>query len=223
MTSRRGFALPILDRLLQREVTVEVEVPGTVAYIYNELDTGGSGWVADGKWRRISDTELGIGLDDSNGVSFPRDLAIPADGVAVSWDGATPTILTVTALVILRTGFNFIPVGIQLTFDGELPEAGTVLTVEVDTGVPRITTVTVERPTWCARRDFLGRDLLGTITEGGGLVAITDSRFIVRAEGPATWDEGDTFTDDEGVKRTVRGVAQIGRGRFLELLARKVG
>ena len=37
------------------------------------------------------------------------------------------------------------------------------------------------------------------------------------------WNEGDTLTDDEGVSRIIQGVAQIGRGRFLELLARSVG
>ena len=38
----------------------------------------------------------------------------------------------------------------------------------------------------------------------------------------AAWATGDTFTDDEGKQRTVQGVSEVyGRGRFLELLARR--
>ena len=74
---------------------------------------------------------------------------------------------------------------------------------------------------WAARRDFPARDFLDSTT--AGLVTIMDSRFIVRDTG-AAWATGDTFTDDEGKQRTVQGVSEVyGRGRFLELLARRVG
>ena len=68
---------------------------------------------------------------------------------------------------------------------------------------------------WAARRDYRGRDFLQA--RDAGLFAITSTRFIVRAEGPA-WDTGDIFTDDQGVTQTVQGVGEIGRGRWLELL-----
>ena len=53
---------------------------------------------------------------------------------------------------------------------------------------------------WAARRDFRASDFV----ESGfvGLITIFDSRFIVRALGPA-WATGDAFLDDEGLRRTV--------------------
>ena len=79
-----------------------------------------------------------------------------------------------------------------------------------------VTTVGV----WAARRDFRPRDFLQR--SPSGLVEIEDTRIYVRADsGP--WDAGDRIVDDEGVTRTVRGVSDIGRGRYVELLARKVG
>ena len=78
-----------------------------------------------------------------------------------------------------------------------------------------LTTVSV----WCARRDPTARDY---VTAGDrGVITIMDSFFTVRAEsGP--WREGQTFTDDEGKRRRVQGVSQIGRA-YLELLARAIG
>ena len=74
---------------------------------------------------------------------------------------------------------------------------------------------------WAARRDFSARDFIqvGNV----GLVTVADSRFIVRDLGPP-WSEGDQFTDDEGFRRTVRGVSNHGeRGRYLEVLGRRLG
>ncbi len=219
MTTPRDYA-PVLDRLIQREVTTTVEVAGVTTFTYGteRLQTGSR--IPDGEWRRDSGTELALGLNDANGLAFPDDLSIPASGVEVAFDGAAATILTMTALEVLRDPIIFIPLGLLLTFDGALPAAGTALTITVQTGGTQTVTQTTQRPVWAARRDFLGRDLVTAIA--GSLVTIGDTRFIVRAEGPA-WDEGDTFTDDAGVERTVRGVATIGRGRYLELLARSVG
>ena len=75
-------------------------------------------------------------------------------------------------------------------------------------------------PVWAARRDFSPRDFV----EAGdlGLVTVADTRFVVRALGPA-WIEGDQFTDDEGQLRTVRGVSNYGaRGRYLEVVGRRI-
>lgn len=75
-------------------------------------------------------------------------------------------------------------------------------------------------PVWASRRDFPARDLVQHTP--AGLVTIADSRYIVRA-GLDAWNVGDSFTDEAGARRTVRGISQIGRGRHLELLARRVG
>ena len=213
MTTGRDYA-PVLDRLIRREVTTTVEVPATTAYAYDtqELETGIG--VDDGEWRRTSDTELGIGLNDSNGLSFP-DLTLPTNGVEVAWDGATATILNVTGMGILSDPLTFIPQGILLTFDGTLPASGTSLTIMVPSGGTQMVTQTTVRNVWAARRDYRGRDFLQA--RDAGLLTITATRFIVRAEGPA-WSTGDTFIDDRGERQSVQGIGEIGRGRWFELL-----
>ena len=86
-------------------VTTTVEVPATMAFAFNELETQPGDSIGAGKWRKDSDTVLSLGLVDSDGVSFPFDLATPLAGVAIAWGGAAPTILTVTALELLRNPF----------------------------------------------------------------------------------------------------------------------
>ena len=216
MTQARDYA-PVLDRLLQREVSTMVEVAGTIAYVFDARYTGGGNDnLDDGTWVRDSDTELSIGLNDSNGLPFPVDLSIPTQGVEVSWDGGAISTLTLTAFLEVRTGFNNTLTALRLTFDGPLPAAGTALTIEVESGGTQIVMQTVTRSVWTARRDYRGRDFL-QVSDTGSLLGITSTRFIVRAEGPA-WDIGDMFTDDKGNAQTVQGVGEIGRGRWLELL-----
>ena len=106
-----------------------------------------------------------------------------------------------------------------LTFGGDLPAARMVLTLEVPTGEDETMTTTTQHQEWAARRDFRARDQVA-ITDTTNFT-VEDSRFIVRAEGPA-WAEGDTFVDDGGQRRTVRRVNEIGRGRWLELLGRSI-
>lgn len=79
---------------------------------------------------------------------------------------------------------------------------------------------TVRRKVWAALRDFHGRDIIQYTI--GGLLTIGDSRYIVRA-GLSEWNVRDTFLDEENYIRTVRGVSQIGRSRYLELLVRRIG
>ena len=81
-----------------------------------------------------------------------------------------------------------------------------------------VTTVGV----WAARRDFRARDMVASVA--GGLVTITDSRYVVRHDASHPWRVWDEFVDEEGYRRTVRGVSEIAdRNRYLELLARRIG
>ena len=73
---------------------------------------------------------------------------------------------------------------------------------------------------WAARLDFRARDQLNI--GDGSFFELSDRRFVVRAEGLG-WAVGDKFRDDAGEIYTVRGVSEMGRGRFLELLARSAG
>ena len=207
----------MLDRLIQREVSVEVEVPATTVYAYDAQEIEQGLRVDDGEWRRQSDTELDIGLNDTNGLSFP-DLTLPTNGVEVSWDGAAATILNLTGMEIISNP-SAIPLGIRLTFDGTLPVAGTALTLMVPSGGTQTVTQTAVRDVWAARRDYRGRDFLRISSTTGSLISIESTRFIVRAEGPA-WALNDTFIDDKGQRQTVQGIGEIGRGRWLELLVK---
>ena len=222
MTTQSRDYSPVLDRLIRRVVSVEVEVAGTIGYVFNaEYTGGGNDNLDDGTWTRDSDTQITIGLADSNGLPFPLDLSLPAQGVGVSWDGGAVETLTLTTFLEVRTGFNLTLTALRLTFDGELPAAGTALTIQVETGVTQFVTQTATRQVWAARRDYRGRDFLQT-SDTGSLIGITSTRFIVRSEGPA-WAIGDIFTDDKGATQTVQGVGEIGRGRWLELLTQSTG
>ena len=222
-TPRERDYAPVLDRLLQRVVTTTVEVPATISYVFDAMETMSGDRVDDGEWRRDSETELAIGLNDSNGLvfPFPDELTLPIVGVTVAFDGAAATTLTLTASRLL-TNIQSLPLGHLLTFDGTLPAAGTALTLMF----PSVGTQTVEqtatRPVWAARRDYRGRDFLQVEENIGSIITRTSTRFVVRAEGPA-WATGDTFTDDKGKTQTVQGVGEIGRGRWLELLTQSVG
>ena len=81
------------------------------------------------------------------------------------------------------------------------------------------TTENVEGATvWADRRDFRAQDTLGADS-----IAVSDSRYVVRYDASNPWRAGDEFVDEEGFKRTVRGVSEIaGRNRYLELLARRI-
>ena len=73
------------------------------------------------------------------------------------------------------------------------------------------------RKVWAARRDFTGRDVL----DGSDFVTTISkslSRYIIRA-GSAFIEIGDTFTDENGIDRTVQGITTIGRERFTEIVA----
>ena len=76
MTTLRDYS-PVLDRLIRREVSTEVEVAGAVTYTFDaEYLGGGTDSLDDGTWVRASDTSIVIGLNDSNGIAFPVDLSI---------------------------------------------------------------------------------------------------------------------------------------------------
>ena len=78
---------------------------------------------------------------------------------------------------------------------------------------------TTTHKVWAARRDSpVGDDLK---YNNGLTVAVLESVYVVRA-GVAVWKVGDRFTDEEGSRRTVEGIAQLGRSH-LELHAKRVG
>lgn len=73
---------------------------------------------------------------------------------------------------------------------------------------------------WAARRDYAGRDFLRS-SGPGGIVTLDDRAYTIRQSSWPDVATTDTFTDDDGNRRTVQSVAEVGgRGRYFELLAR---
>ena len=70
---------------------------------------------------------------------------------------------------------------------------------------------------WAGRLDFRARDF--TREFDFGLLELEDSRWYVRPASPP-WEAGDGFKDDTGLYWSVRGLSEIDRGRFTELLCR---
>ena len=73
---------------------------------------------------------------------------------------------------------------------------------------------TTTHKVWAARRDSpAGDDIKPT-------AVVQHAAYIVRVG--TAWKAGDRFTDEDGNRRQVDGVARLGRGH-LELLAKRVG
>ena len=75
---------------------------------------------------------------------------------------------------------------------------------------------TTTHKVWASRRDrSVGADLK---YNNGLTVAVLESVYVVRVG--TSWKVGDVFTDEEGSRRVVEGISQLGRGH-LELLAKR--
>ena len=112
---------------------------------------------------------------------------------------------------------------------GRVPNLDRLITIPTDRGQPLSANpwggqaAYAEAATgrvWAERRDFTGKDTL-EISQGKDL-DIDDTRYTIRAELGTALKAGDTLTDENGDRVTVRGIAQIGR-RYLELLTRRIG
>ena len=81
------------------------------------------------------------------------------------------------------------------------------------------TTVTL----WASRRDFDAKDQLEFGGQLGG-VQVLKSRWLTRGGlGFDPWKAGDSFLDEDGLRWTVEGVAELGRrGEFLELASKVI-
>ena len=190
---------PTLDRLITLTVQKTVATPGqTFRYATRETFLPGTG-----EWNYVGNLTLDIGRTDSDGAMLPANIP---DGTAitVAWGGYS---LATTADGFSGSNPNRKRLTLADIFDTSQATGELMLTIGGGSE-----TTAVETPVWAARRDFTGRDTL----EPGGLLAITRSRFIVRAG--VSLVIGDIFTDDDGNRRTIQGIAEIGRGRYLEIL-----
>ena len=227
MTTRQP---PVLDRLITREVTRTPPGPAASRFRFNLRTASVS--TTPGRWH-ISGNRVTVAYTDADGRHLPRPGSFPVEASSMVTFETTAYFITVP-LVAYTPGRNPFNNGIpaaQIDFSlvsmvdpALLPAIGqdVDLNISLPTGgepTPVLAMVKV----WAARRDFAAGDYVQA--GNAGPVTVADSRFIVRAVGPG-WAEGDHFVDDDGRARTVLGVAEYqdqGRGRFLELLGRRVG
>ena len=205
MTSRRSHEDIVLDVLIgrpQQASGLELRYDDRV---FAETTPG------PGQHNFRSALVLWLGATDADGVSIPTGL----QPVAM-------TIGAVDTLGVYRV-FEYAPViFVDLgTYWSATSMPGNSFSTSVsEIAIVLVTTPPAPRPVWATRRDFPTADF---ITAGAaGPLIVGDVRYLVRDEDPA-WNVGDEFTDEDGLRRTVRGISKIGRGRYLELLARRVG
>ena len=217
MTTRFLESL-VLDRLITAQL--KVTRAGTRSYLFDSETTNDT--PRAGQWR-VPDMSTGIllvGDKDLDGVPLPEEITTPLAGVTLAWDAASPSTLELTGYEALSNVFGD-STGLRLTFGSALPSAGNVVSLglPIAGGVEHVE----ERKVWAARRDYLGRDL--TRVTDDAVYTIGDALFYVRDVPGQSWEPNSTFTDDRGKKRTVEGIAYDvgGRGRFIELLSRRVG
>ena len=79
-------------------------------------------------------------------------------------------------------------------------------------------TAPLEHPVWAMRRDLRANE---RTLEGGTLVAVLDVIFTIRyrADVTAAW----RLRTDDGREWLIKGVRQVDRRRWLELLCKRVG
>ena len=207
---------PRLDVLLRAQLTVTE--PGDVAYQFCRRIMD-SAFNTYGDWRLDSDGTLYLDSDDADQDVLPDAISpLPLPGASVAFGTDPATAITITAWEgAFSVGGPGQFTAWRVGYTGQLPDPGAAsdltITLPLGAGTERIE----ERTVWAGRRDFTAQDAINASV--GGTFEITDVRFIVRA---GAWAVGDEFTDDQGVLRTVRGIAHLDRGRFIELLAREV-
>ena len=79
---------------------------------------------------------------------------------------------------------------------------------------------TTTHKVWAARRDPAAGDDVKGDSSPGGLVVVSEASYIVRVG--TDWQVGDRFTDEDGNRRQVDGIAKVGRSH-LECLVKRVG
>ena len=190
--TRQGQA-PGLDRLIS--VVVELDAPGLATYRFED-------WALDGR-------TLSIGLRDQDGAELPLELTTPlANG------GLNDDTFTLENYGVERVYGQ--PSGRQLALD-------TAPTLPVDTElrltlpIEVTTTRTQSRRIWARRYE---RPAAATRTNENRSIFFYSTEWTIRAG--MQLREGDRFTDDQGEVWTISGIADLGRGRYQVLSAKRV-
>ena len=199
MTTRREA--PLLDILISRTDTTGGGAADAVSLRY--ADKVAEADVTTGAYFH-DDGELVIGLVDSDGVTAN----VPPVGTQIALayrndfnqsDSAVVTVVTATASAV----------SITIVYDivGAYPNVGFIsqMTLTYSVTTPEVNVTTTY---WARRNDFQARDFVAS--GNAGLLAISDSRYIVRRN--PVWVEGAAFTDERSNGRTVQGVSEYSGG-----------
>ncbi len=213
MATARVSRAPVLDRVIT--LSVSGSAPGAsfrydddISRITGVREAGDYYWAAG---------RLLVHPFDADRVALPT-ISV-GDTIAIAWgDGAYVVMPTLTAVTFSSGGFGNQTARPDLRWDSDVTPIIFAQTTEamqltVGSGV-----AIVPRKVHAARRDVSVRDeLLTTQT----LRAILDRAvYTIRNTGVDLVAAGDRFTDEDGATRTIEGVSQIGRQRYLEILAR---
>ena len=212
MTTRDYTRPPVLDRIIQIEQSVEV--PGS-SYRYDRYRSSPSGTTGN---YHINNTGTLLVLSpwDADNERIPEyDEFNVGDTLTMVWSGLT-IVVTVTAAGFQSVGFGNQTAAPKLEFDapsnwdfGPVGVGDMTLTIGSGTAVEN-------RPVWAARRDIGAVDSL--LTSVNDQTIVSRARYVIRYV--AGLDIGDMFTDENGLPRTIEGIATIGRDEYLELLSK---
>ena len=204
-----------LDRIITREVTTTSG--GGLALRYATRQSNGD--PGDGEYRRVSSTTLLIGGTDSDGVSIP-DAISPMSILIHGYTGFSSTgfddLFDATEIVSFtkQVAGHWQLVTSTFAFITE-PDGLNPITVTL--GSSTETTETVEY--WARREDFPAADF--TSSTDTSRITVLDSRYVVRSS--PVWKTTEFFTDEDGNRRRIDGISQLGRRKYLELFARRIG
>lgn len=214
MTTARVSRAPVLDRLIS--VMVSVPAPGAT-FRYDDERTTQRAVNGDGHWY-ISSGRLVLWPDDADDTDLPEFSV--GDEITMAWDdGAYVVTATLTDVGFASGGFGGQTALPDLEWDASASPVDFTRTTEAMAFSVGGGTAVEPRKVWAGRRDVSVRDELLT-TQNIRLIE-NGSVYTIRNEPPGNGVAvGDTFTDDDGATRRIEGIAQMGRNRYLELLAR---
>ena len=211
---------PVLDRMITIKQPRPAP-PGDIALRY-ELDVGINMSLSIGEWIRPHDDEIWVSFWDLDDAVM-EDLTIPDGlaGITLQVNDGTAVMGDLRSAAKIQT--NNLDVGWRFRFSNDVvPDAdksGDILRLTLP-GLGEIDgTIEVPVTVWAAVRDFSARDQL--VNSDIGVVNSQDRRFVTRNVG--SFSSGDTF-EFEGETFTIQGSPSelLGRGQFLEILARVI-
>ena len=170
-----------------------------------------------GEYRYVSFQNYHFAATDSDGVMIPDGTTIQAASVigyaAFSFSQFTDSIDASEIVSFTKLASGVWELVIQ--FDTFLEPDGEI-DVTLDVGAAS-TETTIEY--WARREDFPAGDF--TSATDTSRITVLDSRYVVRSS--PVWKTTEFFTDEDGNMRRIDGISQIGRNKYLELFARRIG